>query len=911
MHMHGMKTQQVALVGLVILLLGGMAPVCAQIGRPPAEPGVTDTGFSFRWENSVAWAAIGNGGLGTSGLAYFGYTSGDPGTQQDDNFTVLDRARGFLYLADKKKELAVDSFGRWDTIPNVDIDQQSGYFKWNTDDKEDNFDVTFKSTLVRDVFRWEYRITNKSAYPRSVGFRFVQDIVFPGNMAVNDDWWWWGGWNDKNEYPYYFPQAKEVTATSEFLGSAIPTEWYARYPDNPGADMNYQPVWGVRQPLQTGVTRPSRLVFASYTDLIPYGWDKIMEALLPANVGKAWPLKTGTTLGTDSAVGLYYPIVGIPSNGTRIITGEMRLDWAKTATVGHYGLGVSAPTWVGFRPGDDPSTTGPTEVENGYFSPDTLEVKAWVTNSSLIGDPAVSVTVDTGDGIKLIPGQDRSYSFALAGLETKLAARTDTDAVSWRVKPTGTVSGLIPIRVTANFSLGGSTTSVVYINVPATPKRDMQPANHFIGFPFTFSNADARVALGLGTGVQLAFYDNSTGTYRYASSDGITVQAGRGYWLKLNNTTTLNLAGASPADQRLSYRVSMAKGWNALSNPYQFSIEMGRCHVIYGMDDYTYDEAIRRGFIRPEVWFWNASDNTYNPPINPVPSSSPSTELKPYQGFWLMASEPVQFIFEPDYFLPAMNPNQPGARAPRVRGTEDDWQVNLRVETPGNKDVVNTFGVRGGETDTASDGDIMKPPPGPGGISAYFPHPTWGRAAGNYAVDLQAPGGEKTWTFAVDCAKANTAVTLRWPDLTGTPATLPLVLTDTVTGQQVAMRTSYSYTFDSGNGGTRTFSIRAGGVVSHLAFTQVQVLANRGRGTAGVTVALSAPAQLTLSLRTPTGHLVRTLTPGRTISDATTLLWDGRDAQGRPSPRGIYLGELAAEGIDGQRIRQMVPLSLR
>jgi hypothetical protein len=904
------------LAGLAVLL-GLAVPSCAQVILlpPPPTGGYIDPPGHYAWQNPSARAALG-ADQSVSGSWFFGTTTGNPFSTDDDYLRLIAATEAYLYIAEAGKEFKVAAnTGRFLSLPALNPNLETAGFRWTTNDDEFPLEVTFSMRLVRDVLKWEYRLKNTSAFRRRIGFRLLENVMFPLNEPLPTATG--SGTTQLNlmlESPYYFPQGQSTTVTAEYLDSAIPNEWAVRFPETPSVDLGYRSYWKGRQSLRDAVTRPSRLVFANWIELPKYTWDKILEEQLPENANQPPTLKISEVLGFNSGVGLYYPILSLAPNQTRIITGEVQFNWAQVNTIGHYALAGYAPDWIGYREGDDLST--PT-VENGFYAPNFADINAWICNSSLIDDPNVSVTISPGEGLELAPGQVLSYNNKiLKGLQDELVKRTANDSYSWRLVPNGKAFGLIPVRITATYSLAGSISSVVYVNVPALPKRALQPATYLMGFPFLLdtdasdgvNTANARVALGLGPNVQLAWYDPAINTYRYAAVDDITLEPGRGYWLRLTNPTTLSLVSATPVDQRQRYLVTLSKGWNAISTPFQFGVEWGKCRIMYAGTEYSFNEAVQLGMIRSEIWAWDPISNVYNPPSNPFPQNAVTTELKPYQGYWLYATRPLSLAYMPEPTLAVMNPNLPGARS-RAAGTADQWQANLVVQAGEAKDIVNTFGVQ--STNGTADGNMMEPPISPAGLSAYFPLRDGTRAAGNYAVSLLAPGGPKSWSFEVQCTRANTEVNLRWPDLTNLPAGLPVVLVDELTGTQVSLRTSSGYSYNSGQGGLRRFTLQAGGPQERLRFTQVQVAAGRRTDGAAVSYTLSLPATVTARWRTPTGRLVRTLTPGRSSGELTAVSWDGRDTQGRRLPAGIYLCELLAETADGQRTRSTITVPVK
>lgn len=924
MHRRDLSTIKRVTAGLVAVTLllsfagAGLAQVIV-LPPPPDGVGIDPPGYYF-WANPTTRAGMGANSNTTLGSWFFGTTNGNPYTTKDDDCRLVLQSEAYLYLADTNEEVQVGDAAQTVEFPAVKPDLRSAGFIWKNDDLENPVSVEFRMHLVRDVVKWEFTIKNLSPYSHRFGFRVLENISWPPNepkRAANGD----SALAPQKvvvEAPYKFPGGTSTNVTSEYVGGAVPDKWYINYPENPSIDDGFRSWWKGSQPLRDTVSRPSRLVFANWDKLAGYTWPDIQDALLPENAGQQWPLTLGDALSFDTGVGLYYPILALGPNSSRKITGEVQMNWAQFNTIGHYSVSAYGPDWLGYRDGDDPTTAA---VENGYYAPNYAEISTWITNNSLIDEPNVSVSIDPGEGLALADGQTLSYNnLSLRGMQERLVRKNDADEFTWRLVPTGTAFGRIPVRITASYSLAGSTSTVVYVNVPALPKQTLQPATHLIGFPFQLDNdpndgvntADARVALGLGPNVQLVWYDPVAGGYKYAASDGVTLEPGRAYWLKVPNTTTLSLANAAPVSQRDAFRVTLNRGWNAISTPYQFTTEWGSIHVIWNNEEYTFADAISRGIIRPEIWAWDPVKNVYTPPVNPAPLVATTTPMKPYQGFWLYAGESCRLVYEPDTTLAVMNPKSTGARATRVAGTPENWQANLLVQAGDAKDTLNTFGVAAASPDSGADGNIMEPPMSPNGLSAYFARRDGTRAAGNYAQYLLAPGGAKTWSFEVNCTRADTTVALRWPDLANLPAGMPVVLTDETTGQQVSLRTTTGYRYNSGQGGIRRFTLQAGGQQERLRFSQVHMTTGKAVASgAAVSYALTQPAAVTIEWRTPTGRLVRTLSPGRSSGDLTTVIWDGCDTQGRRLPGGLYLCTLTAAAADGQQTRATLTVPVK
>jgi len=142
---------------------------------------------------------------------------------------------------------------------------------------------------------------------------------------------------------------------------------------------------------------------------------------------------------------------------------------------------------------------------------------------------------------------------------------------------------------------------------------------------------------------------------------------------------------------------------------------------------------------------------------------------------------------------------------------------------------------------------------------------------------------------------ANERVTISWPDLSALPPGLTAVLEDLATGQRCFMRTTNSYSYNSGPaGGAREFSIT---VKPRGAASTVVTGASVSQTAAGyaITYTLSSSAVVDVEIRNISGILVKKLASG-TASEAGTnsVLWDGRSEAGTRVPNGRYLCTITA-----------------
>jgi len=868
----------------------------------------TDTSY-WQWHNQIAMAAIGFGG--TTGSFGFGSWEGDPNRYGDEGLADLNRSTSFLYIDNGGgQEIQVGAGGLLLEQADVDIRTHSGSYLWRTMGSGYNFTVAFKMWLVRDVMRYRFEITNNNPNTVRLGFRTAHDLT-------------WGVDKDLNPITsgtYFVPGSNWLAEVQQYTDANVPSKWFVRQslnvlqPESPPL-LRYSEILS-----GDGVTTPSRFVMAPETIMSKYTWMQILKEAEPQNENTPSVIQPGIPFAVDDQIqaGLYYPIESLAYGQTRTITGEFKLDWATVNTIeNQYALALSAPDYLNYRTGDNPNTP---EVEQGYIDPSTFALDAYVFNSSLNTEPLASMAIDLGKGLELDPTIQPQPVDSINGIVVD-------HKYTWTLRANGEASGSIPVTVTTFLNPGGTITTTRYINVPAlanVSSINLERAPHFTGFPFTFSNPDAMKVLtnvnnAVGPGFEVAWWDPTMPGYRYArpvgATDGLTLQPGRGYWLKIPDsaptlTNAVPLVGATPVAQDRAYTTQLERGWNAISNPFQFSINWGYCFVIFHNQQYTIADAIKTGLIRREMWVWDPTNQQYSPPTNPYPVTDLWAELRPAEGYWLFATGRMYLVFTPNQFLPPMGGRTlAAAKTLRTPGSATQWHVDLLVSTSKGKSHC-TVGVSPTDLDGMSNGDMMAPPIGPSGLMASIPRQAWGQWAANYAADIQAPGNEKSWPLEVQCDQPNEQVVLRWPDLTQLPARMPLVLTDELTGQQIAMRTAPSYTFNSGQGGVRRFTITAGGLTQALRITSTQVQrTTRNAGTL-INCGLSIPAQVTLRIRNTSGRLIRTLGPME-VSGQGAISWDGRDEQGRLLPAGIYLGELYAEASDGQRIRAIVTINTR
>ncbi len=862
--------------------------------------------------NSVARLGIGHSGTDTTGTAVdstgswcFGTTGGDPKYSQDDHATIINKFLAYLYVPGSTGEFQVGLGGVTSSQLPPDVTKQTADMTWNTGDATNSFDVKIHLSLIRDVVHYSYTIINKSPSSRFVGFRTVNNVKFLGKNVANAT--------------YIIPTKRAFNDVRDFSGTDVPDEWDIRYtPDNVNpAEIDNKPLMSTVQRLTVGTndaprTVPTRLVFAPLDSLQRYNW---VNALNPGT----FPIvESGTALldstGTPSfAVGNYYNngngnFTTLAPGAQWVIDGDFSLNWARVAYKDHYAVAIA---------GDES-----LKAVNGVYSPAKANLRVYLTNSQNgAGLVRVNATITPSKGLRVDDNENLSYSVQVPEMQDRLLQLNANEMVSWKLVPTGDASGLIPVTVTANFTPGGSITSTFFVNVPAIETSNYSRGIYLSSFPYTFANADPRVALGLGPNVNLAQFDptiTSGNPYRLAVNGDVTLNAGEGYWQKFDSTTSVTLRDATKLDQTLTYPISIRQGWNLIGNPFLYGIEWGKCKVVVDGADvsYTVEEAIANGVISGNIWSWDSTNPTnpgYQNAANLWPWENPAAgtitaeqgirvPLQPYQGYWLYANQAATLVFVPNQFVPLAYRSMPAST--RIRGSANEWKINMKAIIPGAQDS-STFGVTSRNVTTREILNAMKPPVSPTGLSSYFVGSTSTRADNRLGTDMRTPSPINSWTYNVYCSQTNVPVQVSWPDMTQFPAGASLMITDVSTGKRTYMRTASSYTFDSGNGGIRQFVITAGGTIPRLQFTQNTATVNNKRAGATITCAVSIPATVTVTIKTIAGKVVRQLSADAADSKAITINWDGKDMHGNSIRAGEYLIDVLAETADLQRLHSI------
>lgn len=744
--------------------------------------------------------------------------------------------------------------------------------------------------LVRDMVRIEVACTNVSGAEQVAG---VEIFVDPQFGAGNND-----------GQPFFVGDVRQGV-TREFLFPSanindeaglreVPDDWRS-FDDqnNPGVILGG--VWDngeIRTTSNTaGVPQQVAFVNAALKGSTPFGYTPVNLDLQGENWGvlARW---TG---------------IRVSPNQTRRFITYFGLAGADSDFDSPYVLSVEAPFSLALATGDDPGTATTEAADHSYRTPNPFTLRAFVNNTSTQPLSNIAVSVALPDGFSLTDPTDRitkTIATVPSGTEQQ---------VSWSIRSATTQSpGVRTITVSSSAGTGLNSKVIEReIGIPALPQLTFPSLTRrldMLSVPYDFQNQDIEHVLGsLGTigvtgggNAAVARYNPSSRAYAFFPDPFITsLLPGYGFWLFNGSLADIQLPSDRieiPATQQVG--VSLNPDWNQIGCPYTVPTRLFDTQVITSDNAVrTFQSAVNAGIIRPVLYEY--SPNQVNPTAAGTYtfSGDSNTLFNPWRGYWIRTLQTVSLVYNATALIGPFRSD--GEDFLRLR---NGWEISLQANAGERSSQVVALGQDAGSQDTYDSRDVDYPPELGGGVRLAVLHSDWGRNAGAYLRDIR--GGGRTalrWQLQAD-APANESVNLRW-NLRQAPADVQFTLVDLQTGARRHMRTTSGYSFQTGAfAESRAFEVVAERRSRpSLAIPSMQAVPGRGRSVA-VSFTLTADAEVTAVIESPTGRRVRTLAvdyPGVTGQNA--IGWDGRDDEGRAVPSGQYRCRVLVHTADGQR----------
>lgn len=397
-------------------------------------------------------------------------------------------------------------------------------------------------------------------------------------------------------------------------------------------------------------------------------------------------------------------------------------------------------------------------------------------------------------------------------------------------------------------------------------------------------------ALGLGSAT-IVRWNPTQGSYESVS----TLRAGEGYFLRVPNTTRLDLTG-TPVDGSAS--IELQTGWNLIANPYLLPLnwDLDSIQVRRGNTTLSLRSAHQEGWLDDYLWTWQQNPNdpmrgqyqlVYDARVLPGVLGV----LEPWQAYWILAREACTLILNP--------PTRTRTFRPRPNG----WSLQIQaIGAHGSSQA--TFGV--GRALLANE-----PPQAPD--QNGVPRIRFRRMEGSFIADLRDQTTRaRTWQMEVVVPPGDTAqtITLQVSRASALPHGVHLALADEQTGRRIPLRGRATYTFTApAEGGLYRLRVEPMSMRAYLRVLNPTVQGGRAYGGVyriGFTLTDSADVQVQIR---SAGHVVRTLiSQAHRSAGSQQVVWDGRDDAGRTTPPGQYLVEITAVSEDGQVARAILPL---
>lgn len=718
-----------------------------------------------------------------------------------------------------------------------------------------SIEIDLKMTLVHDMVYYQFTVINRDSQAHSIGLRFAQDY--------------------SPNAPVFTPTLAQIVNETDIVGN-IPSFWFAQdstRTTSVGATLTAPNILG-------NISTPERLTFGAAANVIGSLWTFTADPTLPI------------ASGTNAASGVYFNTIQYgPGESHTVSTyfGKQRstIDFASP-----WAAGVEAPFSLQY---DSSKPVGQ------QITPNPFTVTAFVQNLSQLTLTNVTANISLPPGLALATGETATKTIGSLAVDGEAT-------FSWQVVPTGLASGRQTFAV--SFSAGPGTQGKVVtrdIDIPSLPTQNFSGGIQMVSFPYTFDDPTPEVALGINqANFALVRWNPTINTYEAVSR----IVPGEGYWLNLSSSQTINLQGANPIPASTSrFEVKLKQSWNQIGNPFLYRVRWSDVQVVttdVGDPNYliplSVSQAAQQGLILPTIYSYDTLAGEYKF------DQDLSTELVPFQGYWVKALKPnLSLLFPPTSGRAARSNVTRAAGTTQVGG--NNWSLRVVASNGTSQDGWNFLGVAPGASDTFDLKDVEKPPFIQDKVTVAFLRDTWGGRAGMYAQDMQAANGQrKTWKMVVTTPRPNQDVTLTWPDISTLPRGYELYVTDEATGQRKLMRQTLSLRYNTGDTTTRAFTITA----EPRSGPSALVLTGHVRQTRGgsiIDVSSTQDVSLTFRVRTSSGQTVRTFSNSRAASLGTpaTLLWDLRDNKGSAVAAGSFLVEVVGTTADGRSSKLVIP----
>ncbi len=658
-----------------------------------------------------------------------------------------------------------------------------------------------------------------------------------------------------------------------------------------------------------GDVPPGEVIIVADGSVIGYGTSKLPATVTSGNtltIDLVLDAAPGTILATvtdDQTNPIENALVEAMDAGTLVASGRTDQLGQVSLTVppGNYevaaeasGYGRSADQLVASDAGQETPVTIVLQAEApGLGLSGTItravsgEAVGGVTVELLVGGTIIDTTVTSA--IVTDPGGGgRSYNYRFANPPTG-QVMVRPNPIGFSVSPPQRLETVVTGAEIEGVDFGLSSIRTFPVGL------------QLISLPYDYPLVDPATLLGIPPGeMEFAAYEPNDDRYHiYPGAPADRFRLGSGYWLKLDEMRELSQEGTEATDV---FEVALSagrSGWNLVGC---FFTEPTDFYALSVRDSSgvvrTMQQAMAAGLIRSALFAYV------------VGGYQTSAVMEPFVGYWLNVGADVTIIGDRNMVTLAAGES---ASRPAVVAPADGWLAPLVVSSGGMMDQSTWIGCAAAAQDGFDVGvDMPKPPAAGIGASVYaaIKHDDWGNANGAYAVDVRSSAARNPqWTITVSASGAGDTVTVRWPDLSGIPASTRPILSDPVTGERVYMRTSSAYEFTLREG-ARDLVVELATGEDMLAVAGLS--ASSAGGAVGVAYTLSADAAVDVQVMNMSGRIVQQVASGvAQTAGLQQVVWNGRGRNGTTTPNGMYLVVVNARTEDGRTAKAVAPLMLK
>ncbi len=818
--------------------------------------------------------------------------------------------------------------------------------------------VSQRLTLVRgpssgqmDTVAIAYTLTNAGTASHSVGLRVMIDTMLDGNDAA----------------PFRVPGVGALTTQHEFTGAQIPSFWQA-FRDLSEPAINAQGTL-----IGNGATPPDRLILGNYGILYNTPWDVTISpdaangdsavavywnpvTLAPnqsrtfttlyglgqQTVAPSGSLRLGVTAPAivDLGSSTVFDVVALIENPTNqtvpavsavltlpegfasvssqsrseitIALGDLpagssqQVTWrvsAAGAAVGDHALGVTVSS-------TDASIV-PSVVERQITVQGGAVGAVDATRSTLVATRPVALadgesmvelllTLRDGSGAALagVPAADIYVSAGGQSAVVSLADSSTDSAGRMTAYATSTVAGPVTFACTASgVTLAGSAPACFVAN-PVQVTYHLTPGLNLLSQPLSRVTTSSDALSSLLNGLGVVTWDAAAGAYTPFDLTADGGAMGRGFWVRSPDTRDLTIAGVpavvAGSGAALSGGTDLLGEWNLLGNPLAQTMawRLSALKVIV-------DGEVKGTLDQPATWAWvdpygyvfrNGAyelvfDNTWSG-FEGVRAS-----VDTGAGFWLRRTPSTSAV--------RLSVDVDALAGGSARSVGRGWAISLAASDGDSRSTVTV-----GANSRLARPLNLQSPPSTSGVPLLTVSGDGQQLRGRLLPSADAASFDLTVNAA-----AGREVTLAWPGLARElPDGRTATLLDLATGRSLALANRAAYRFAADGTPRRLRLVLSPRGAGRPVLSVAAQSGSRAAG-AGITVTVSAPAEVTVEVRGLGGRLVRELAAQTVQAGSTTLLWDGRDAAGHLVPAGVYQLVATAIGADGSLTRAQTTLS--